>query len=122
MSRSKTFVVPGWVMYLARLVQSWWLVDRIRVSPREGHLWRLSCGTLLNIDDAWYQIVGRTVRSGQFGVELIYECTSGEQFARLIVTQTATAKQEIVLHRPAGGPGIALDVDVIEVFPRTRRC
>jgi len=121
-SLSKSFGLPGWVQGLARLVQSWWLVDRIRVSPREGKMLQLPCGTLLKIDEQWYEIDGRTVTSGPFGVQLIYECSGGEQRASLVVTPTASGRTGVVLRVEGHTQELSLDARAIEVFPRARRC
>ena len=67
---------------VARLVRSWWRVDRIRVSPGEGKLLHLQPGALITIDDQRAEIVGRSTPTGD---EVIYDCRTGDATAQLVV-------------------------------------
>ena len=67
-----------WCGNVIRLLASWWTVDRIRVPPHEGKLARLACGTLLKINDEWFEIESRMVTAAPGSAFVTYECAAGE--------------------------------------------
>jgi hypothetical protein len=107
----------AWCQQLARLMRSWWRADRIRVSPREGRLRRLACGTLLRICDQWFEIESRTVTAGPGAVLVTYECTAANRKARLHV-QTANAGDADSVRWQDAAADREVDAATIEIFER----
>jgi hypothetical protein len=70
---------------LLRLVQSWWTVDRIRASPREGALLRMPVGTVIRIVGESWVIEKRWICDGATGPLVRYECGNGVTTATLEV-------------------------------------
>ena len=111
----------AWCRSLVRLVRSWWVVDRIRVSPREGRLLRLGCGTLLRIRDEWFEIESRTVTAGPGTLWVTYECTTPGRRTRLRVRADASRHASSALWYDRNETG-EIDVTTVEVFERQNAC
>src|SRR5688572_8054988 len=47
---------------IRNLIDSWWRVDRIRASPREGRLLRIEPGTIVTINGEMLEITERIIR------------------------------------------------------------
>lgn len=71
---------------IGRLLKSWWQVDRIRISPREGLLLRLRPGSLISVDGQPVEIVNRTVRQLADGPLVVYGCRSPDGPGQLCVS------------------------------------
>jgi hypothetical protein len=120
-SNSSNWAAPRWTQSLARLIRSWWQVDRIRVSPSEGCWLRLRCGALLKIDDEWFEVTGRSVTAGMDGSWVVYECVGRGQVARLRAQPLASG-QPRALYWHTGEEVRLLDAGEIEVFEREAPC
>jgi hypothetical protein len=120
-SNSSDWAAPRWAHSLAKLFRSWWQVDRIRVSPSEGQWLRLRCGTLLRVDEEWFEVTGRTVTAGQGDAWVVYECAGRGQVARLRAQPLASG-QPRALYWHTGEQVRLLDAGEIEVFDRTAPC
>jgi hypothetical protein len=59
---------------LIDLIRSWWRVDRIRASPREGRLLRLSPPCILCIDAVLVEVHERVVGQTVTGPYVRYDC------------------------------------------------
>lgn len=68
---------------LRDLIAAWWRHDRIRVSPREGWLWRLRPACWIAIGGEVVRVVGRTVGQTCRGTYIEYECESDRGLSRL---------------------------------------
>ena len=79
---------------LKELVESWWCVDRIRASPREGRLLRLFPGSAVTIHGTTLEIVQRVVRETPRGPLVCYETCSDEGTCQLWI---AAESPEIVM-------------------------
>ena len=73
------------VRRLWRLLQSWWGCDRIRVSPREGRLLRLTQGSILVIEGETASILARAVENDPHRRCVRYRCQTTEGRALLEV-------------------------------------
>lgn len=82
---------------LTRLVESWWKIDRIRASPREGRILRMQPPCVVVVEDRPAEVLARTLgqtastTAGTAMIELmqvVYECRSarGPCELRLVVT------------------------------------
>ncbi|WP_010588367.1 hypothetical protein [Schlesneria paludicola] len=61
-------------------MRSWWLHDRIRVSPLEGKLLRVQAGDLVQVGQAQAEVVERSVIDNPDGCTLSLACrTSSDQ-------------------------------------------
>jgi len=93
------------------LLSTWWRVDRIRVSPREGELLRLEPGQLIAVKGACVEIC--TKRNTESGVA--YECQTDNGPARLEV-QCSDNASSYNMFWSTGGLSQALEAHEIEVF------
>jgi len=84
-SRNSNRSVGNLVSELERLLQSWWGVDRIRVSPTDGELLRLKVNTLLQLDGVWWTLQTRWVGDNVHGPFVRYQCGNGAETATLEV-------------------------------------
>lgn len=109
-----------WLSLLNRLLRSWWMSDRIRISPRAGELLRLRIGDLVEIAGDDWEIVSRTVRDTLAGAELHLECQHAEVTGRLrcAVTEQGTLEK---LEWSASGRQRRLLAEEIQVWPRAVR-
>jgi hypothetical protein len=116
-SNSNSWSAPRWTHSLARLVRSWWQVDRIRVSPSEGCWLRLKCGWLMRVDEEWFEVTSRSVSAGPDSSWVAYECAGRGQVAWLRAQPLASG-QPRALYWHSGGEVRLLDPAEIEVFER----
>lgn len=90
---------------MVRLIESWWKIDRVRVSPREGRLLRLKPPCVVVVEDRPAEVLARTLArttavpsaatnagdAASFAdggsIEVVYDCRSvaGECRLRLAV-------------------------------------
>ncbi len=75
------------------LIRSFWKVDRIRISPLEGRLLRLSNKSIVVIDHQPFQIKKRKVISKGTMICVKYLCEGEPGQGWLRVTQTASILQ-----------------------------
>lgn len=88
---------------MARLVASWWRIDRVRISPREGRLLRLQPPCVVVVEDRPAEVLARTLANLPHGasattvaddrlfadnglLEVLYECRSVAGDCRLRLT------------------------------------
>lgn len=80
----------SWLTVTLKLIRSWWDVDRIRISPHEGKLWRLQPGNILNIAGEEVEVVSRHVLlQGEGTLELLCRTRTGQ--AKLQVSSSPSA-------------------------------
>jgi hypothetical protein len=84
---------------LARLVESWWKIDRIRASPREGRILRLQPPCVVVVENRPAEVLARTLGQGASPtatatamelMHVVYDCRSARGACRLTVTVTAS--------------------------------
>ena len=71
---------------LNRLVQSWWNVDRVRASPREGRILRLRPPAWILLDEREVEVLRRSVAHGAGGASVIYDCRTARGQAQIRVS------------------------------------
>lgn len=96
-------MVPRLLKDVARLVESWWQIDRVRISPREGRLLRLKPPCVVVVEDRPAEVLARTLGRGsattiagaapsiaeqgsvaeQSSISVVYECRSAAGACRL---------------------------------------
>jgi hypothetical protein len=67
---------------LLRLLRSWWRVDRVRISPREGALLRLQPPCVLEIGNHRVEVVARRETKEEQTV-VVYNCNTDQGPATL---------------------------------------
>lgn len=87
--------------------------DRIRVSPSEGRLLRLSPPCVLTIGSETVQIVSRTVSATTDGPSVQYECETDYGVARLTVKLTEAMRTQVDWSPPDGRPIPLAETDVV---------
>jgi len=80
---------------MAELVRSWWRVDRIRVSPREGRLMRLTPDSWLEYEGEMWRVESRSVGTGPAGDFVTYRCSSEGRTGVLSVSPSADGRELI---------------------------
>jgi hypothetical protein len=103
---------------LVRLVRSWWAVDRIRISPEEGRLWRLRPPCILLVDGRPAEVIARTLSGDEVGLVVSYDCRTAQGDGRLTVRGVAGSTPKVVWM--ADGVERPLVAHEIEVFATTR--
>lgn len=98
-------------------IRTWWICDRIRVSPREGRLLRIQVGDLLTICGSDFEVIERSTVLSETGQLLQLTCRTESGFAMLVVEvnqhlihQTATLTQF--------GIQQTIDADDVQIWPR----
>lgn len=77
---------PTVVSSLLDLIQAWWSKDRVRASPREGRLLRISPGSVLIVDGAKYEVLRRGAIDTAEDSVVRYYCECNQKSAELCVT------------------------------------
>ena len=77
-------------------VRSWWRVDRIRASPREGRLLRLHPPCFVVIGGRSFEIAHRVVGQDAEGPFVDYNVRSQEGSARLLVRLIVETSQTVI--------------------------
>jgi hypothetical protein len=77
------------------LLQSWWHVDRIRVSPREGASLRMPANSVLLVDGESWIVETRWVCDGVTGPLIRYQCSNGVTTAMLEVRPSAIGSEQL---------------------------
>ena len=73
---------------LGRLIQFWWLNDRIRISPSEGRLLQIKPGDLLRFGERQAEIEGRSLVSKNDGFIL---CLNGRTWKGPVMLEIEVA-------------------------------
>ncbi len=82
------------IRQLLELAKSLIKQDRIRVSPSEGRLLRLSPSCVLTIGSETVRIVSRTVRDTPDGPSVSYECETDSGYGQLVIQLTRTFRTD----------------------------
>lgn len=98
-----------------RLLRSWWQVDRVRVSPREGRLLRLSPPCIVRIMGRYAQVHHRRMGETHTGPYVCYECTVDDEPAQLWVMPSGEQYVQVI-HWNHAGKRVHLHAEEIEVF------
>lgn len=106
---------PGLLRAIAALARSWWQVDRVRISPREGRLLNLRPPCLLRIDGAIAQVTARQAGQGARGPYVVYRCDDGGGDALLWVYPVGRTHRPLVRWQTGGGE-ITLSEEDVEVY------
>jgi len=77
----------SWLRTVLDRYHHWWMADRVRISPREGALWRLHPGCLLTIDGNDFEVC--TNRRVQKTVE--FHCKNEDAEGMLLLKSTPQA-------------------------------
>ena len=104
---------------LWRLVQSWWNVDRIRVSPREGRLLRLQPPCILLVEGCPVEVLSRILGQSTRGLTIAYECRSAAGACRLTVQPAGNSTPEVTWF--ASGVERLIAEHEVEVFALARQ-
>lgn len=99
---------------MLRLLRSWWQVDRIRASPREGRLLRLRPPCILVIDGRVVEVVARTLAHDDDCVTVSYDCRQGQDVGCLTIRLAGGLTSNVVW--TAAGVERRLPADDVEVF------
>lgn len=119
MSANRISVWTDLWLSVSALIRSWWRVDRIRISPTAGRLYRLDSRSILLVERRRVEIMGRTVGQTSAGGYVRYDCLSvyDGQPAELWVTPDPVAGTSTIKWITDGSERILDDweVDVIGV-------
>ncbi len=96
---------------------SWWRIDRIRSSPRDGELLRLSPGTIISVRSRLAEVVGRSVCQCDGGSSVVYQCRTADGEAVLSVRPLGSGRYA-TLQWSENGSTEVLDEESIEVYMR----
>ena len=105
---------------VSNALRTWWLQDRIRVSPDEGRLLRLRPGDLLLVDGTFLRIkavAGDAVRLPTDGPVGSYDAF--DESRDIPVKLSAKANQLTVICTPSDqDEPMSVSADAIEIYPR----
>jgi hypothetical protein len=106
---------------LWKLLRSWWRVDRIRASPREGQWLRLTPGSVVSIRGQSAIIVGRMTSASPAGPWVEYQCQLTVGGGRLRVAMRPDCVLADVQWIDADGRCASLDAadPSVVLLPRT---
>ena len=97
--------------------RTWWICDRIRVSPREGQLLRIQVGDLLTIRGSDFEVIEQSIVLSGADQLLQLTCRTESGFAMLVIEirqdlshKTATLNQF--------GIQQTIDADEVQIWPR----
>jgi hypothetical protein len=118
---------------MARLIQSWWKLDRVRISPREGRLLRLKPPCVVVVEDRPAEVLARTLartstgasattiagEEGSFtdtsSIEVVYDCRSVAGSCRLRLAIAPGGTLEAV-YWTSDGRERRIDEESVEVY------
>ena len=100
---------------LHRIVRSWWLRDRIRVSPLEGRFLRIKPGAILVIGGIEAEVVSRSVTGTNLNSVICLNCETAAGSGELQFDITTASGPASILWKYAGECH-SLDPDDIEVW------
>jgi hypothetical protein len=110
--------LPSLSRALLDCLRAWWLVDRIRASPRDGRLLRLHPPCVIAIGGQIFEIAHRIVGQDAGGPFVVYDCHYPYGPAQLLVRLHAGCSRLLV--RWIGPDGErSLDEEAISVFEST---
>lgn len=99
---------------LCELVQSWWQVDRIRISSDAGRLLRIPCPSLISIRGQPVEVQTRMVCQETAGARITYECHTSSGTAWLCIEVLPSATRRL-FWRESGYENL-LSEDEIEIW------
>lgn len=101
-----------------RLIETWWKIDRIRASPRDGQLLRIEPPCVVVVDERPAEVVartlGRTADAGG-GIQVDYDCRSAKGACRLRLIVTACGAIAAILWT-AEGTERTISEESVEVY------
>lgn len=100
-----------------RTVVSWWRIDRIRTSPRDGQLLRLSPGTIVSVRSRLAEVVGRSVCQTGDGPSVVYQCRTVGGAAMLSVRPMGDGRYASLQWSENGATDL-IDEESVEVYAR----
>jgi hypothetical protein len=100
---------------LARLVQSWWSIDRVRASPREGRILRLRPPAWILLDGREVEVLRRSVFRGAEGGSVVYDCQTEYGPAQIRVSTVGPLYSTQIYWVQRGQPQL-LDEDRLEIW------
>jgi hypothetical protein len=99
---------------LVSLLRSWWQVDRVRISPREGALLRLQPPCLLMIGNQRVEVLARK-EPGEEKTVVVYNCNTGQGPATLRIDLVDQGRRTSV-HWQIAGEIYQLSAEDVEVY------
>ena len=87
---------------LWRLIRSWWQVDRIRISPSEGRLWRLDPPCVVFVDGTPVEVLRKLPTTQDASRVVEYECLCAGREARLAVNGDSARSSLQIVDRAGG--------------------
>jgi hypothetical protein len=102
------------VSSVASLLHWWWRCDRIRASPREGRLLRLTPPCFVRIAGEPAEVVSRQVVCSADGPAIVHRCSAPAGSFALTVWPAAGG---VAIEMRRGGAAHALTEDDVEVIP-----
>jgi hypothetical protein len=94
--------IQSLVRDVVRLARSWWRVDRIRVSPREGRLLALLPGERLLVFGRPVVVIERIPSMAFGGVGVRYRCATETGCGELFVARVPGTSAPVVTWREGG--------------------
>lgn len=77
---------PQLVLSIVDFLRDWWSKDRVRASPREGRLLRVSPRSVLYIEGTRYEVAERNPVETSRGTVVRYKCNGLDDHVELWVT------------------------------------
>ncbi len=111
----KAGIFSSSVNALIGLLRSWWLVDRVRVAPREGRLLRLRPPCLIQVRSQTVEVLRRQVGQTANGPYVVYYCHNGLSPCQLWV-RLVGSRQGSKVRWVEGSDELELAVDEIQVY------
>ncbi|WLD11736.1 hypothetical protein [Planctellipticum variicoloris] len=99
---------------LRDLFRTWWRVDRIRISPREGRLLQLAPPCYLEYGGEFWLVDSRAVGTSSTGSYITYRCSTQGSQAELTVTPARTGWEQVLWI--VNGERLAVSADDFEVY------
>src|SRR6187401_1548671 len=95
------------------ILTRWWRTDRIRVSPRDGELFRMTPDAVVIIRGVLFRNVSRRIVSLPGGAAIVYDCDSERKRCQLQVEPAALRRLTLI----EGESETVLAEDDLEFFP-----
>lgn len=103
-----------------KIIASWWNTDRIRISPRDGRLFRIMPDDLLTVDGVDLEVLDRTLVIGEECQSLRLDCRSPS--GSVTVSVMIQAKPKVFWTNSESSREIS--AEGVEIWPRSNcaRC
>lgn len=98
-----------------QLLQSWYAVDRVRVSPTAGRLLGLRADDRVLIRDNVFTVVSRQTIASQEGVRLTYQLKSDDGAADLEVESNASYTRQLAELSTKNGTTTIYEDEIVEL-------